>query len=134
VKWELVLVVGMLLIHGIGHSLGLFPVFGWAKASNWSSHSWLIGDSGVARILAALIWAMAILAFVGAAFGLLGLPLLRDLWQPLSLGGAVVSLVGLLFYWQAFPATFNKLGAIGVDLLVLYGLLIARWMPVVGVS
>lgn len=131
-QWELGFVVALLLTHGIGHSLGLFAVFGWARAPNWSSHSWLIGDSKVAKVLAVLIWTLATLTFVGAALGLLGWPLLQSLWQQLALTGAVISLVGLLFFWQAFPATFNKIGAIGVDVLVLYGLLVARWIPALG--
>ena len=68
-QWELGLVVAVLLTHGIGHGLGLFPVFGWARAPNWSNRSWLIGNSGTARVFAVLIWSTAIVAFVGAALG-----------------------------------------------------------------
>lgn len=131
-QWELGLVVAVLLIHGLGHGLGLFPVFGWARAPNWSNRSWLVGNSGTAKVLALLIWSTAIAAFVGAALGLLGWTALFGIWRQLAFAGAIISLAGLVLFWQAFPATFNKLGAALVDLLVLYGLLVARWFPMVG--
>ena len=126
-QWELGLVVAILLTHGIGHGLGLFPIFGWARAPNWSSRSWLIGSSGATRVFALLIWSTAIVAFVGAALGLLGWTTLLGIWRQLALVGAIISLAGLMLFWQAFPATFNKVGAVLIDLLLLYGLGIARW-------
>lgn len=119
----------ILFAHGIGHALGIMAALRWTNAEGWSAESWLLTDAlgdPAARGISILVWAMALLGFVGAALGLIGwLP--QGWWRPLALTASVISLVGLALYWYAFPQLSSKLWAIGVDLAVLFMLLIARW-------
>ena len=123
-------VLGVILLgHGIGHALGIMAALGLGSAEGWSARSWLLTDAlgdPIARGISFLVWALALLGFLGAALGLFGwLP--HGWWRTLALVASVISLVGLALYWNAFPQLSSKLAAIGVDLAVLYALLIARW-------
>jgi len=127
--WRTVIAI-VLLAHGIGHSLGMFPALGLAKTERWSDHSWLmtnfIGESA-ARWLGVLLWLAVMLGFIGAGLGFYGILVPQDWWRSLAAASAVVSLVGLALYWNAFPSLINKIGAIAVDVAVLVALLWAHW-------
>jgi hypothetical protein len=124
----------VLLLHGIGHVLGLFPTLGWATRPNWTDRSWLLtgllGETATRR-LNALIWLAATLGFVVAGMGLLGQFISAGAWQTLAVLAAFVSLLGIIFYWQAFPDKVNKVGAILIDIVLLVALLWERWSPVI---
>jgi hypothetical protein len=124
----------VLLLHGIGHVLGLFPTLGWARRPNWTDRSWLLtgllGETATRR-LNALIWLAATLGFVVAGMGLLGQFISAGAWQTLAVLAAFVSLLGIIFYWQAFPDKVNKVGAILIDIVLLVALLWERWSPVI---
>jgi len=125
--WRIVIAV-VLLAHGIGHSLGLFPAFGLAKTKRWTDHSWLltnfIGESA-ARWFGVVLWLAAMFGFIGAALGFYGI--LIPQWRILAIASAIVSLAGLSLYWNAFPSLTNKIGAIAVDVIILGTLLWANW-------
>ena len=127
--WRLVIAI-VFIMHGVGHVMGVFSVFGLFTGQGLSSRSWLLtgilGDSA-ASWFSLLLWTAALLGFVGAGFGLLGWLVPEPWWQPLAIGAAVISLLGLLLYWHAFFTLMNKMGAIGVDLAVLVALLWLHW-------
>lgn len=67
--------------------------------SNWPI-SRLGLNPGLTRTTGWLLWLAALILFAGAGLGVLGVPLLSALWQPLAGIAAVLSLVLLVFYWH----------------------------------
>lgn len=122
------IIIGLvLIIHGIGHVMAFFPAFNWASSESWHYRSWLLsrilGDT-VSRIIVVVLFGAAMLGFIAAGLGVFGWLVPHDSWQILALVSAVVSLVALGFFWNAFVALFpNKIGSIVVNVLVLWGTL-----------
>ncbi len=121
----LVTIVIVLLAHGIGHTMGLFPAFGWAQSASWTAESWLltpiVGKQAAAWVAIA-IWLAGFLSFAAFALGTAGILVPQAWYRPLGIFAAVISLLGLALFWNAFPQLFNKVGCIGVDAAVLYAL------------
>ncbi len=65
--------------------------------------SWVIDGlhlgSG-AGVAGGLLWTAAGLAFIGAGLGIVGMPGLREVWQPLGLGAGTLALVALCLYFH----------------------------------
>lgn len=125
------IVAGVLVVHGLGHILGIMAALQMSTLEGWSSHSWLltglIGD-GASRAISFVLFLVAMLGSVGTALALMGWLVPHELWRPLAVISAVVSLVALTLFWQAFPSFFpNKLGAIVVDTAILVGILWVEW-------
>jgi hypothetical protein len=49
-----------------------------------------------------------------------------ELWRPLAIGSAVVSLVGMALFFGTWPP-FNTVAAIAVNVAVLVSLIWMRW-------
>jgi hypothetical protein len=122
----------ILIAHGVGHYMGMLSTLGVKLSRTSSPDSWLftnlLGDKG-SRAIGFIIWLLALLGFIGAGLALLGLLIPQAWWQPLAVISAIISLVGLIFFWNAFAMFFNKLGAVGVNVAVLISLLFLRWPP-----
>lgn len=121
----------VLFIHGIGHVMGLFPILGISTIETWNAQSWLltglVGDT-ISRGIGFVLFTAALIGFVGAALGLMDWLVPHDWWQMLAIVSAVISLLAIFLFWNAFVALFpNKIGAIAVDAAVLIGLLVADW-------
>lgn len=130
----------VLAFHGVGQLMGVIPglrLFGaggtsgpeWLK--NWSCRSWLlnglVGDTA-ARIIGIILFLAAFIGFVGAVLGLAGVLVPHAMWRTLAVAAAVLSLVALALYWNAFVLFFpHKVGNIGVNIAVLVCLLWANW-------
>lgn len=117
----------VLIVHGIGHVMAFFPAMNWASSDKWHYRSWLLsgilGDTA-SRILVVVLFGAAGLGFIAAGFGVFGWLVPHDSWQNLALVSAVISLVALFLFWNAFVAFFpNKIGSIVVNVLVLWGTL-----------
>ena len=64
----------------------------------------------------------------GAALALLGWLVPNDWWRALAIVSAIISLVAIALYWNAFIYLFpHKVGAIGVNVAILVCLLLADW-------
>ncbi len=128
-----------LFVHGLGHVMGVIPALRLfevnesspAALKRWSSRSWLLTDplgDTAARIICLILFAAVLVCSAGAALGLLGQLVPHAWWRPLAIASAVVSLVAIALYWNAFITLFPpKVGAIGMDLAILVGLLLANW-------
>lgn len=120
---------GVIGAHGIGHVLGWMPAWGIARFEGMSSHSWLISGilgEGGARLGAGVLFVLPTIGFVAAAAGLLtGQPW----WRQVAVGSAVVSLACTALYPQAYSMG-STIGAVAVNLAVLYAVLVANWNPV----
>ncbi len=127
--WLRVLLGVLVGAHGIGHILFLMPL---VSSTNWgqSAQSWLLGEGGLAKIVGIVIWLVALLGFLAAAFGIF-----REAawWQTAAIVSAVISTVGLVLFWSK-PATSPAISALVFNLLILISLFIFHWPPVVQTS
>lgn len=126
------LIPAVLIVHGVGHTMGILPAVGLASTKTWHSRSWLLtpmlGDTA-ARAVGVVLWLVATVGAIGAGLGAFGWPVTQGTWRSLAVVSAIVSLVGLVLFWNAFVAFFNKAGAIGVDVATLVGILLLNWPP-----
>ena len=127
--WKLI-IAGVLVFHGIGHVMGTFPVIGMPTVQGQSSHSWLLTNligEPAAGWFSVVLWMAAMFGFVGAGLALVDWWLPYEWWRGLAIGSAVISLVALVLYWNAFYTILNRVGALGIDIAVLVALLVMHW-------
>jgi hypothetical protein len=126
------IVIGLVLLaHGIGHSMGPLQVFKVATVNPlWDGDSWILGrvvGPTAAQGLGVVLWAIALVGFVVAAAVFVGwLPMAW--WEPVAIGSAVASLIGLVLFPAAFPV-LSTIGAAVVDVAVLVAVLGFHWLP-----
>ena len=124
--------------HGIGHAMGIIPALGIVKEGagqswlkGWSSHSRLLTNlmgNTFSNIVCAILYAAALIGFIGAALALLGWVLPHDWWRTLAILSAVISLVGIALFWNALILLFpHKVGALAVNIATLVCLLVLSW-------
>ena len=132
-------IAAVLLFHGVGHLMGIIPALrlfeisessaSWLKG--WTSHSWLLSNllgEAATRAVSIVLFLAAMIGMVGAALGLLGWLVPNEWWRTLAIISAVVSLVTIALYWNAFIYLVpHKVGAIGVNLAMLVCLIWADW-------
>jgi hypothetical protein len=121
-----VIAAGVLVAHGMGHVLGWMPAFGVASFEGVSSRSWaltgVLGEGGV-RMAAGILFVVPMIGFAAAGVGLLtGQPW----WRQAAVASASISLLATALYPQAFT-TGSTVGSVAVNLVVLYGILVAGW-------
>jgi len=117
---------GVLAAHGIGHTLGWLPAWGVTTFEGVSSNSWaltgVIGDAP-ARAVGGVLFVLPMVGFLAAAAGLaLGQPW----WRQVAVVSAALSLAATALYPQAFTVS-STAGSIAVNVVVLYGILVAGW-------
>lgn len=117
----------VLIVHGIGHSMALLPALNIASTEKWHFRSWLLtgvlGDT-VSRALVVALFGAALIGFIAAGLGLFGVLVPHSAWQRLALISAVIGLVALALFWNAFVTFFpNKIGALAVNIATLWALL-----------
>ena len=127
--WLRILLAIVMCAHGIGHILFLMPL---VNSTNWgqSVQSWLLGDGGLAKAVGVLIWLVALLGFLAAAFGIF-----RETswWQMVAIVAATVSTVGLILFWSK-PVTSPAISALVFNLIILVSLLVFHWPAAVQAS
>jgi hypothetical protein len=117
------LIIGIfVIIHGIGHGMGILPLFGNRLSDSHSADSRVLDPligAGPARVLGTVIWTTCIIGFLLAGLGFIGW-IVPVQWPGIAAASAVVSLAGLGLFWNAFPFWFpNKVSVIVVDVFVL---------------
>jgi hypothetical protein len=117
----------VLIVHGIGHAMALFPALNISSTEKWHYRSWLLtgllGDT-VSRVLVIVLFGAAMIGFIAAGLGLFDWLVPHSAWQKLAVVSAVISLVALALFWNSFVAFFpNKIGAIVVNIATLWALL-----------
>jgi hypothetical protein len=128
----------VLVIHGVGQFLGVLALASIGPDS-WNARSWLLTDAigdGPARVVSTVLWVSALTLFVAAGLAVLGIGAPYTSWRMLAVSGAVLSLIAMALFWDAFPVLIpNKVGSIAVNLTVLIGILITDWPtdPALGV-
>jgi hypothetical protein len=122
------LITGLVLIfHGIGHTLAFIPALNLPSNENWHYRSWLLdgllGDT-TSRVIVIILFGAALIGFITAGLGVFSWLVPHDSWRTLALVSALIGLVALVLFWNAFASFFpNKVGAIAVNLALLWGLL-----------
>ena len=129
-----VLLAMVLILHGIGHGLGILSTFGLKLSRTQSSHSPilnnLLGDS-IANGVGLVLWVVLLVVFVVAGIGLLGYGFTAQ-WQTIAIFASILSLIGLFFYWNAFPLLFpHKIGAIAADIGTIVCLVWLKWPSII---
>ena len=121
----------VILLHGIGHFMGVLAVLGIKISPNHSTHSWLLSGllpKNILGLVCLLFSVAAILLFLTAGFGIFDWFDLQPYWQKLALYAAVISLAGLILFWNSFPFLFpNKIGVIIIDLLSIVSIVWMKW-------
>ena len=120
----------VLIIHGVGHLLGVLALTSLG-GDDWNARSWLLtnplGD-GVAKSIGTVSWALGCIGFEVAGMALLGIGFPENMWKPLAVGSAALSLITLALFLNAFPVLIpNKVGAIAVNAAALIGILLVYW-------
>jgi len=111
--------------------MGLIQLYKVATVNpQWQGDSWILtGVAGGAatQAIGAVLWIAAIGGFTLLAGVVMGwLP--ASWWQPLAIGSAVVSLVGIACFPIAFPL-FSTIGALVVDVVLLAAVLGYHYVP-----
>jgi hypothetical protein len=125
------LIAGVFLVHGIGHTMGALPLFGLGT-EKWHLDSKLLTPllgKTVSHVVGAAIFLVAAVGFIAVAAGVMGWIFSPPLWRWLATLLAILSLVGLALYWHGFASLFNKVGALGVNVATLGALLALQWPP-----
>ena len=121
-----------IILHGLGHLLGILPVLGFRLSANHSADSWLLSGILGKTATGVCIGICLICTILLIGSGMAMNRWLVDIqhWRPLLISGAFLSLIGLCIFWNAFPFLVpNKIGIIAVDLFCLYLLFIQNWQP-----
>ncbi len=115
-----ILIAVALFVHGIGHTLGFFK----------PARSWILPAVGAPalRLTANILWGLATVGFLLSLLAFLGIILPAQWWRPLAVIFALVSLLGLVLFFENWPA-FNAIGAFGFNIAVLVALLWLHWPP-----
>jgi hypothetical protein len=129
-----------LVFHGVGHLMGVIPALGLIDTQsgsgqgllkNWSNRSWLLTDllgDGTLRVLGFALYGLAFAGFVATGLALAGWGLPHDAWRTLAIVSAITSLAAIVLFWDALILLIpHKAGALGVNVAVLIGLLVANW-------
>jgi hypothetical protein len=129
------LIVGAaLLLHGLGHGGALGALIwidrrpgtdtgGWQAARSWAFPALA---STTATTVASVFWVLAMIGFVAAAMALWGFLLPADVWRPVAVVSAIVSLLGIALFIGTWPP-FNTVAALGMNVAVLVALLWLHW-------
>jgi len=126
------IVIGIVLLaHGIGHVLGALPAFGVSLTAQHGIKSWLVTKAlgeGVSRVLAVLLFGLALLAFLAAGLALLDIVFPLATWSRYAVAAALLSMLALLVFPRGFPTLFpNVIGALALDAAVLITVWWAHW-------
>ena len=125
---------GVLLLHGLGHG-GAIGALAWIRlrpgtsTGAWlAARSWLVASlpAETAMAVASAFWVVSLVGFVIAALSFWGVAVPGDVWRPVAVGSAIVSIAGIVLFFGTWPM-FNTLAALGMNVAVLVAVLWLRW-------
>ena len=116
------IVIGIfIIIHGIGHGMGLLPLVGKKLSDSHSADSWVLGPlvgASLSRAVGSVLWVFCMVGFLLTGLGFMGL-IVPVQWPDIAVVSSVISLAGLALFWNAFPFWFpNKVSVIVVDVFI----------------
>lgn len=121
----------VLIIHGLGHALMIFAALDKPLSPTHSIKSWIISPilGQTPTVLIGIgIAIVSLVGFMAAGLNQTGW-LFPDLtWQSFTQFAAIISLIGLIVFWNAFPFFFpNKIGVIIIDLYMFVSITWLNW-------
>ena len=121
-----------LLVHGIGHFQGVAAGLGIRINSANPAQSWLLKGSNqkINRTICIVLFLLTGVIGIITAFSFRGI-FLAEAWQMLALFTAVFSTLCLILYPNSFAMFFNKVGAIGMNLIIYYSIAFNQNWPAV---
>jgi len=103
-----------LVMHGMGHSMGLLESWQLAKLRQGADYRGVLGRIGANDVTVKAVGALfviALMAYLAAAYGMWqGL----TFWRPMTVGASLLSLALFGLWWNTIP-TFNEISAVGFD-------------------
>lgn len=124
----------ILLVHGIGHLQGVLAGTGIRMHGALSTHSWFfskfVGERS-SQVIAFLSFLLTAIFGISAALSFQGLIIPVQYWTTLALITAFLSVFNLIFFWSGFAMFFNKIGAIAVNAIIFYSILLNQGWPAV---
>jgi len=122
----------ILLVHGIGHLQGVLAGTGIRLHGALSTNSWfftrLVGERS-SQIIAFLSFLLTAIFGISAALSFQDLVIPSQYWTILALITAFLSVFNLIFFWSGFAMFFNKIGAIAVNAIIFYSILLNNNWP-----
>lgn len=113
-----ILIAGALLVHGIGHTLGI-----WKPAR---SLPFLDVSQSTLGIAGSVIWVVVAAGFIVSFMSFYGILFPASWWRPLAIVCAVISLAGLMLFGRNWPI-FNQIGAYSMNIATLAALVWLHW-------
>ena len=114
----------VLLVHGLGHLLGVISIVGGLiKSPGFTKTSWILSDrlglsETIVRALG-MLWLVVTVGFVASAWGFWSN---LAWWRPLAWLMVVFSVLLFILWWKSFSANIPIQANIG-NLIVIVGLL-----------
>lgn len=116
----------VLIVHGIGYSMAFFPALDIFSTEKWHTRSWVFSglNDTASCVIIVILFGIVLIGFIAAGLSVFNWLVPHDLWQKLAIVSAIIGLVALAIFWNAFASLFpNKIGAIAVNVVVLWTLL-----------
>ncbi len=123
----------LLLVHGIGHFQGVVASFGIKINNSNVRVSWLLkrlGESTNSKICFILFLITGILGIL-TALSFRGILFQISNWETLAVITAIFSILCLVLFPNGFAQFFNKIGAIAVNLTIVYSIILNNNWPAV---
>lgn len=124
----------LLMIHGIGHLLGVIISFTRTQSENWNTDSWLFNNwtsLSTRRALSSWIFLFPALASIVAALSLKGWFYEVSEWRDVALIAAVSSLIAIAIFPKALYSVFNRTAAIVLNIGIIVLMSMQPWTSIV---
>jgi hypothetical protein len=120
----------VLLVHGIGHFQGVAAGLGLKINNANPTQSWLFKSLSIQanKIICLILFLATGILGILTALSFKGL-FLTEMWQVLAAATAVSSTLCLIIFPNSFAMFFNKVGAIGVNLIIYYSIIFGQHWP-----
>lgn len=124
----------LLMIHGIGHLLGVVVSFSRKQSENWNTDSWLFNNwtsLSTRRSISSWVFLLPALASIVAALSLKGWMYEVSEWREVALIAAISSLIAIGIFPKALYSVFNRTAAILLNIGIIALMYMQPWTSIV---
>ena len=121
----------ILLVHGIGHLQGVVAASGLKINNKEPALSWLMKNYGRRQnaITCFVLFFITALFGITAAIGVMGIIIPFSYWGIFAAITAILSTICLIVFPNGFAQFFNVAGAIVVNLIIFYSVVLEQHWP-----